>query len=399
MENLSNKNTKFIYLLSFFHSALFWYGIWVFYYLLFTDYAGIGLIESVMILTLVVLEVPSGAISDMWGKKKTLILSFSFMISGNIIMALAPNYSSLLLAVFLLSVSSSFYSGTLEAIAFDSLKENNQEKNYDQVISNISTIESIGVAIASVAGGYMFAVLPALPFWSTGLMALFGLLVVLFLKEPLIDSAKFSWRNFIEQNKQGLKELNKTANLKRQTILLLSIAFFSVIAHQILNDVLAVEFGFKSHQLGILLGVLSLLSAIASQAAPWLGKYFKINNLFFLIGVLIALTLVVSPYVGLVLGGIALFVRVLFQVIFRNLVSVAINNEIESKYRATTLSTFNLLKNIPYIIVAYYIGYLMDLFTARIFAAGLGLILLLVLFIQYVINVVRKKKLKKAIEI
>jgi MFS family permease len=391
MEKIVNKNIKLIYLLSFFHSALFWYGVWVFYYLLFTDYAGIGLIESVMIMTLVVLEVPSGAVSDMWGKKKTLVLSFFFMVLGNVIMALAPGYSILLLAVFLLSVSSSFYSGTLEALAFDSLKENSQEKYYDQVISNISTIESIAVAIASVAGGFMFAALPALPFWSTGVMAFFGLLVVLFLKEPQIDSEKFSWRNFIEQNKQGTRELNKTPQLRRLTTLLLSIAFFSVIAHQLLNDVLAVEFGFKSHQLGILLGVLSLLSAVASQAAPWLGKHFKINNFFFLIGALIALTLIVSPYVGLVLGGAALFARVIFQVIFRNLVSVAINNEIESKYRATTLSTFNLLKNIPYIIVAYYIGYLMDLFTARIFAAGLGIILLLVLFVQYAINAAGKR--------
>lgn len=68
--------------------------------------------------------------------------------------------------------------------------------------------------------------------------------------------------------------------------------------------------------------------------------------------------------------------------IFNNLTSVVINQHTESRYRATTISTFNMLKNLPYVLTAFFIGSLMDLISARTFAFYFGLTLLVILLIQ-----------------
>jgi len=73
---MAKRNVLLSYLLAFSKTTWFWLGIWIFYYLRFTDYAGIGLIETVLIVTVTLAEIPTGAIADLIGKKKTLILPF-----------------------------------------------------------------------------------------------------------------------------------------------------------------------------------------------------------------------------------------------------------------------------------------------------------------------------------
>lgn len=73
--NCNMRNIKLIYILSILYNSWFWIGIWVLYYLRYTSYAGIGLLESVMIFTSTTTEIPTGAIADLLGRKKTLTMS------------------------------------------------------------------------------------------------------------------------------------------------------------------------------------------------------------------------------------------------------------------------------------------------------------------------------------
>jgi len=61
---------------------------------------------------------------------------------------------------------------------------------------------------------------------------------------------------------------------------------------------------------------------------------------------------------------------------------VLINKNTKSKYRATTISTFNMIKNIPYLLFAYLIGSLSGTISARYTALVLGLLLLFLLALQ-----------------
>ena len=88
---------------------------------------------------------------------------------------------------------------------------------------------------------------------------------------------------------------------------------------------------------------------------------------------------IVSPLDGILLEGISLTVRAASQVIFLNTGSFIINKNTESKYRATTISTYNMLRNIPYAVSAYFIGSLADTYSAKIIASYLGVVLLLLL--------------------
>lgn len=64
------KNVLPIYLITIFKNSWYWVGIWIFYYPKVTNYAGIGLIETVLIVVATLSEVPTGVIADLFGKKQ-----------------------------------------------------------------------------------------------------------------------------------------------------------------------------------------------------------------------------------------------------------------------------------------------------------------------------------------
>ena len=182
------RNIKIAYILTALKNSWFWLGIWVFYYLLFTNYAGIGIVETGLVVGMTLGEIPTGAIADLLGKKKTLLISFLLMALGLFGIGLTPDFLFLAVWVFIAGVGASFYSGTLEALVYDSLKEVRKESNYPIIIANIGTLQLIAPAVAGLLGGFLYYLSPRLPFLLHGSFYFIGLLLSFFLTEPHFDS-------------------------------------------------------------------------------------------------------------------------------------------------------------------------------------------------------------------
>jgi hypothetical protein len=281
-------------------------------------------------------------------------------------------------------VGGAFYSGTLEALVFDSLKQEGNESKFVKVVSNMSSISLLAPAICSIIGGFVYGFDPRLPFILNAIGYTFGLIATFFLIEPNIDTIKFSFTNYLSQTKAGLFELFKNVDVRRQTIVLLDFGFIAVIYSEMVDIFLRFEFGYSDKQMGILWSVIFIFSAFASQFTSYIKKTFGINKSIVIVGIATALTYLVSPYAGLILGGLTLILRSSFQGVFGNLTSIEINNSTDSKYRSTTLSTFNMIKNMPYVLTAYFIGGISDTISAKTVSFYLGLALIFLLGISFV---------------
>lgn len=379
MSAVQSRNIPIAYALGALRNSWFWLGIWVFYYLRFTDYAGIGLIETVLIITMTVMEIPTGVIADLLGKKPTLILSFLLQAINNLVIAFAPNLSFLLLAALIGGLGGTLYSGAMEALIYDSLKERNQEGRYHKILGNVFSLQFVMMAVTGSIGGFLYGVDPRLPFIASGFGYLVATLLSFALREPPIDTEKFSLHIFLAQNKRGLMQLFGRREVRMLIFFLVSIASIGVVADEMLNDVLAVEFGFQPHQLGVFIAVVSLISAAVSQFSSRIIRRVGSINTVVLLGLILSMTYLLSPWVGIVVGGLTLLLRVSFQSIVHNATSGVINQHTESRYRATTLSSFNMIKNLPYVFSAYLLGSLMDIITVRIFAFVLGIAVLAII--------------------
>ncbi|MFA9288866.1 MAG: MFS transporter [Weeksellaceae bacterium] len=370
-------NIRLAFILNFLRYSWFWLGIWLFYYLRYTDYVGVAIIEIVQITVNVLAEIPTGAIADLLGKKKTLMISFALLAIGNFWMAAGINIYHLVGSVFVMSLGYTFFSGTFDALVYDTLLEQKQESQFEKIISRINIAPHIAAGTSGIIGGFIYLYNPHLPFIMVGICALIGLVLCFFLHEPAVDSNKFSLANFLTQLKQGFNQLTKTSEAKNTVWFLLITTFCGVIMYELLHDAQAIEYGFTPETMGILAALMYAASAIGSYITPSLRGKYSYFQIVLLISLLYGLTLLVSPYLGLIAGAIVIIGRHMSTSINNNLNSAIINKLVSSEYRATTLSTFSMIANIPYIFVAVFLGSAINMYTANNVAVILGILMLI----------------------
>jgi MFS family permease len=390
------KNISIGYALAALNQSWFWLGIWVFFYLLHTDYAGIGIIETVMISTSILAEIPTGAISDLIGKKRALLLAFFLGSLGNVIMGFSTSLPMLALSAFTMTIGASFYSGTFEALLYDTLKSQKKEKLYDNIISRANTIANGSLAFASIIGGFLYTFDPRLPFFMVAGAYFIGFLLCFVLREPTVDTTHFSVKRFIQQNKRGFQQLFHSKPIVALTVFLLSLAIFSINFNQFLNDFLAIDFGFLPTQLGIFSAIVYLVAAFGSHLTPYLTRPFGHIKSVIVITAIFAITCLISPYIGIIVGAGTILLRVSLMTVFENITSALINQVADSKYRATTISTFNMLANIPYVLTAYLIGSMIDTIGSVWFTFYLGISLIFLVLLQLYLYQLIKPVYEKA---
>lgn len=113
----------------------------------------IGFAESCFHLASFLFEVPSGVIADVFGRKRSMILSQCMFILSAVGMISSKSMAGICVSLVFEAMGYNFASGTREALAFDSLKAAKCEERYLEFSSLEMTIYRIGNASAVLCAG------------------------------------------------------------------------------------------------------------------------------------------------------------------------------------------------------------------------------------------------------
>lgn len=309
----------------------------------------------------------------MVGRKVAVILSF---LVGGIALFIFPFTTAFWVFAVLEVVrglSNALYSGSLEALVYDTLKEQGREQGYGRVAGRTETTMWARWFVSAILGGYLYEWNFRAPWILQSLMYLVAALIASRLVEPRLDSVKVSMRVAIAQNLQGFRELFRTSRTTRITLQLATIGAGYWIAAQILGVSQAREYGMGPREVSWLWGAGSLISIIVSwNFARFLGLLGE-KKLVTMAATMMVLSFVLAKYVGLPAGVALVLMRFASSSAFRNVRTVIVNTWISSKNRATALSTLNLLTQAPYILLAPFFGSFIDQTSPNQFAWLLGL--------------------------
>lgn len=89
----------------------------------------------------VLFEIPTGCLSDRWGRRKVAIIGAAARLACFALYAFAPGYAMLFAGAVCYGLSEALASGNNEAILYDSLKEHNQEHLYHSVFARFSGLK------------------------------------------------------------------------------------------------------------------------------------------------------------------------------------------------------------------------------------------------------------------
>jgi len=348
------------------------------------DYKQVAVLMAVGMIANVLFEIPSGAVADIIGKKPTLVVSALLYGAGTLIQGTSQSYSLILFSSVLTFGGLAFLSGALEAYMYDSLACMGKEKDYSHVISRVEVVSNLAILIASVVGGFLFNIQPGLPFLVTSAFSLMALISGLFLIEPEIDSKKykFSVREVLKQSRISFEHVF-SKKIRSLSLLIILLGTFTVFLYELLDDVIVIEVGYDSVGIGVLYAITVLLSIGAATIYPRIKIKFGEVSIILVGTVLQIIYMFITPFSGLIIWTGLFLLRVVYSPLRNSAISEIINKNTNSTIRATTLSVYELLKKIPYLILAFPIGSLVDDYTAikSIWIFGVFYIILLLLLI------------------
>jgi MFS family permease len=120
------------------------------------------LLNLIWATTILLFEVPSGALADTLGRRKLLITAAGLMVLEMLCLLLAPRGGGAVLVALcvlnrvLSGLSEACASGADEALAYDSLPENGRADAWDKLLATTMRWRSVGFVVAMVLGGLIY---------------------------------------------------------------------------------------------------------------------------------------------------------------------------------------------------------------------------------------------------
>jgi MFS family permease len=114
------------------------------------SFFGIGLLFGFRELAVNIIEIPSGAIADLYGRRKSMVLSFSAYILGFLTFGFADQLAPLFVAMFLIAVGDAFRTGTHKAMIFTWLRIQDRSDERTQIYGYTRSWSKIGSAVSAV---------------------------------------------------------------------------------------------------------------------------------------------------------------------------------------------------------------------------------------------------------
>lgn len=189
-----------------------------------------------------------------------MIIAFTLYAACMIIAAFTTQFWIFVLLEVFKGISNALNSGSLEALVYDSLKENKQESRWDRIVSHNESLLWIGLFMASILGGFLFYIWYPLPYLLQGLVYILAAICAFGFYEPRIDSQKYTFKKMIKQNVVGFKEVFATKAIANKTLIFVVLGVGYVTASSILGISQANEYGLDSRGVGILFGAGYILS-------------------------------------------------------------------------------------------------------------------------------------------
>jgi MFS family permease len=341
----------------------------------FTDWGGLTLpqlflLQGWFFLWIFLLEVPTGAVADKFGRKASLVCANVCLLAATAIYATGRGLPRFFLAEVIWAASAALASGADEAMVYDSLKACGEEARSKKALATLASFDIGAIAFAAPIGSLIAArwglrapmALMLVPF---GL----GLLVCLALKEPPTgeEGLKPAYREVVTRGVRFFASHKPLRALAFDSVTIWMLSFMTVWLFQP-----------RLKELGVGVGVYGFVTAAMtlSQIAI-LSSPDRVERLFggarrFLIwsAVIPGLAYLGLPFATNPWAASALFVLIPTFGLSRSVViSNYMNKHIDSAKRATVLSTVGMARQLMGVIVLPAVGLLTKLSLSWTFAA------------------------------
>jgi predicted MFS family arabinose efflux permease len=375
-----SRNIRLLYAFWFLRDFQLWIPVWIVFLTVEQGFSltAVTSAEGLYLVAVVLLEIPTGAVADRWGRSRSLALGAVFLGVSVLIFAFAGSFSVLLASFLLWSLAHTLMSGADMALLYDTLKEGGRLGDYERLASRGTALLWVGIGVATFLGGPVAAVvgIRATIFVGAATCALTAL-VALSIHEPP-RAAPAAREAYFASIRSAIREAWASPAV-RAVILLTGTAIAALESLHYLIQPYLLDRGVEVGPMFSMLQVPMIMAGIGGSllAARVRGR-----------AVLLALVVVPAlgglTYFALAMGpGLSAYAAFPLMFVFASclvpLASGYINRRIDSERRATVLSVQGMVMALTMAMLAATFGFVTDTWgIALTFTIGGALALLTV---------------------
>ena len=332
-------------------------GVWVLVWSHFLSFAQISMATGIGLFWGTLMDLPSGALADMVGRKKTVIMGRLICLIGYIFLFFRHDLFGLIIWNLCNQTDSAFTSGANSALIYDSLKENGQvENNYKKAEADTFMYNTIGMAIAAIIGGFLFKINPMAPYTAMIPIVLVALIASSFYDEPAVKAKKMTMGNYFRQNWEGIKHVVSTAEIKAVAAFTVAVNVVALSGVWYLYEPRLAAGGFDPKLLATLVSGTYVVRAIGTKMMTWVDSKIEKKDSPIFLATLQTVGSALSFVSGKIGAILCIYTRRLSDG-YRQPTLMALQNEqIKSEYRATSLSAISLMTTLIVAILGIGVG-------------------------------------------
>jgi MFS family permease len=344
------------------------------------SFSQIFTLDAIYMLMFILFEIPSGALADLLGRRKTVLAGLAILTVAALATGNAQNFLHLLLSFFIWALGFSLISGSSDAMLYDSLRD---EKLYHRISGRV--FSTIGLAAAGVVGPLLFARHFRLPYLLSALPFLAACLVMAFYREPpKATRQKFSVGRHIKQIRTGAEKALRNRYILWSTgalALVFTVSYTFASSYQ----PYLTQIGFTVTQFTFILPLLFVIEALGGAWSEKITSFTGETSAFWASVLAIGISLL---GLGLLASKIAMPLLLFYgfmQGFARPIVNTYANRYIEADHRATIISVQMMISTVAASALLFLFGFLTDrigvvaltaVIGALVLATGIPLLLL-----------------------
>jgi hypothetical protein len=369
-----NRNIKLLYGFSFFDPFMIVIPVWVPY--LATQ--GITMrqfmeLQAVFAIVILCGEVPSGLLSDLWGRKKTLLLGSTLKAVSFSLLPLWSSYEGFLFYHLTMGIALSMISGGDVALLYDShLAAGGEKSRGTAVLGNMKLAGQTGAAVSALVGGVVVMLSYGHLLWANAIFSWIPVLLVLGVAEPSRVLAKRKKR--FEDLRAALSTTLVRDATTRLVFLNLVVTGAAGLVMVWTHQKYWQDSGVPLAYFGVLFAGYNLVFGFAGRSAALASARYGQGPVLAAVGVLPIIAYFVMAsffgWVGIVFGLLGHIGRGMGSVLFLN----ALNEGISSAFRATVISMAQLGTRASFAILGPLVGYGIDAWGLPPVLSALGLL-------------------------
>lgn len=246
------------------------------------------MLTSIYIISKILFQIPSVAISDYLGKRKSMILGNFLLVIYMLILIFAPDFKWIVIANVFCGFGYDLKTISEGNLLYDSVSTRGGDGIYTKIDSKGASGYYILDTVLAIMAGYLFVINNYIPMYISLLFLVISTILSIKFKEiykPKKSENKENFSKFLKGYSTDIVDsfkFIKKSNRMRSYLIFAAVFYGLIKIMGTYKSDLLVEIGVTEEQFSMIYAVLSLIAAVSVSFSKKVQRYFKNKTLTFL---------------------------------------------------------------------------------------------------------------------